>query len=273
MRKLEGKVVYITGAARGQGRSHAQLLASEGAAIIGIDICRQIDTVHYSMSSSEDLDMTVDLVRRAGGQMIGVQADVRDEASLSESLKAGVEEFGRLDVVLANAGIMAHELPPYPQSRRAWQDSLDVMLTGVWNTIQATVPILRDQGDGGSIIITSSSAGIRPAGTDMTGGHDGYIAAKFGIVGLMQTYAIELAQYAIRVNTIHPTGVATPMVINDFFPKYMEAHPSIAAASQNKLPIPVVDPIDISHMVLFLASDDSRYVTGSQYRVDAGYCV
>jgi SDR family mycofactocin-dependent oxidoreductase len=271
--KLDGKVVFITGAARGQGRSHAQLLASEGASIIGVDVCKQLDTVSYKMSSAEDLDETVEIVRSSGGKMLGLQADVRDEDSLTAALNTGLEEFGRLDVVLANAGIMAHELPPYPRSRQAWRDSLDVMLTGVWNTIITTVPVLRNQAEGGSIVITSSTAGIRPAGTDMAGGHDGYIAAKFGVVGLMQTYAIELAKYRIRVNTVHPTGVATPMIQNDFFPKYMEAHPTIALASQNKLPVPVVEPIDISRIVLFLASDDSRYVTGSQYRVDAGYCV
>jgi NAD(P)-dependent dehydrogenase (short-subunit alcohol dehydrogenase family) len=146
--KLDGKVAFITGAARGQGRSHAQLLAAEGAAIIGVDICRQLDSVHYPMSTPEDLAETMRLVTEAGGRMTGVQADVRDPDSLDAALSAGLDQFGRLDIVLANAGIMAHELPPYEGSRAAWSDSIDVMLTGVWNTLQATVPVLRRRGSG-----------------------------------------------------------------------------------------------------------------------------
>jgi SDR family mycofactocin-dependent oxidoreductase len=271
--KLDGKVAFITGAARGQGRSHAQILAAEGAAIIGVDLCRQLDSVSYKMSGPEDLAQTVEFVTESGGRMVGLEADVRDPDSLSAALTAGLERFGRLDIVLANAGIMAHELPPYSGSRQAWLDSIDVMLTGVWNTLQVTVPVLRRQGGGGAIVITSSSAGTRPSATDFAGGHDGYVAAKFGVVGLMRTYAIALAEEGIRVNTVHPTGVRTPMVMNDFFAAYMEAHPKIAAMSQNRLPVQVLEPDDVSRAILFLVSDDGRYVTGSEYRVDAGVCV
>jgi SDR family mycofactocin-dependent oxidoreductase len=270
--KLDGKVAFITGAARGQGRSHAQMLAAEGAAIIGVDVCRQLDSVHYKMSGPEDLAHTVDLVTEAGGRMIGVEADVRDPDSLSVALITGLQRFSRLDIVLANAGIMAHELPPCSASRQAWTDSIDVMLTGVWNTLQVTVPVLRSQGEGGAIVITSSSAGTRPPATDFAGGHDGYVAAKFGVVGLMRTYANALGEERIRVNTVHPTGVRTPMVMNDFFAAYMEAHPKIAAQSQNRLPVQVLEPEDVSRAVLFLVSDDGRYITGTEYRIDAGLC-
>jgi SDR family mycofactocin-dependent oxidoreductase len=268
--KLEGKVAFVTGAARGQGRSHSLLMASEGAAIIGIDLCRQVATVSYPMATPADLAETVGLVTRNGGRMVGLAADVRDQDSLQAALSKGLGEFGRLDIVVANAGIMAHELPPYSHSRQAWSDSLDVMLTGVWNTFQVTVPVLRGQGEGGAIVITSSSVGTRPTATDFAGGHDGYVAAKAGVVGLMRTYAIALAGEGIRVNTIHPTGVATPMVMNDFFPEYMKAHPVIAGQSQNRLPVTVLEPADVSRAVLFLVSDDGRYVTGSEYRIDAG---
>lgn len=271
--KLDGKVAFVTGAARGQGRSHSLLMAREGAAVIGIDLCEQIASVSYKMSTSADLAETVDLVTQNGGRMLGLAADVRDEESLFAALTKGLSEFGRLDIVLANAGIMAHELPPYSHSKQAWSDSLDVMLTGVWNTLQVTVPVLRKQGEGGAIVITSSSAGARPTGTDFAGGHDGYVAAKFGVIGLMRTYAIALGREGIRVNTVHPTGVDTPMVMNDFFPKYMKAHPLIAEQSQNRLPVAVLQPADVSRAILFLVSDDGRYVTGSEYRVDAGVCL
>ncbi|HEY3716452.1 MAG TPA: mycofactocin-coupled SDR family oxidoreductase [Jatrophihabitantaceae bacterium] len=273
MGKLDGKVVFITGAARGQGRSHAQILAVEGAAIVGVDICRQLDSVSYKMPGPEELAETVDLVRESGGRMIGLEVDVRDADGLASAVDKGVEEFGRLDIVLANAGIMAHELPPYAGTRQSWTDSIDVMLTGVWNTLQATIPVLRRQGEGGAVVITSSSAGTRPGATDFDGGHDGYVAAKFGVVGLMRTYAVALGDEGIRVNTVHPTGVRTPMVMNDFFGEYMRAHPKIAASSQNRLPVQVVEPSDISRAILFLVSDDGRYVTGSEYRVDAGVCI
>lgn len=174
--------------------------------------------------------------------------------------------------MVANAGVMTHAVTPSQNSARAWSDSLAVMLTGVWNTLQVCVPVLRDQGRGGSIVITSSSAGLRPTPSDLSGGRDGYVAAKFGVIGLMKTYALALAAESIRVNTVHPTGVDTPMVVNDFFRKYMEVNPDVAAASQNPLPVALLAPDDVSNVVLFLLSDDSRWVTGSEYRVDAGLC-
>jgi SDR family mycofactocin-dependent oxidoreductase len=272
MGRLDGKVVFITGVARGQGRSHALVAAKEGAAIIGVDICAQMESVNYPMATVADLDETARLVADLGGRMVARVADVRDRDGLAAALAQGIAEFGHLDSVVANAGVMTHAVPASLNPVRAWDDSLAVMLTGVWNTLQVSVPLLRERGIGGSIVITSSSAGIRPTPSDMSGGHDGYVAAKFGVVGLMRTCALALAGERIRVNTVHPTGVATPMVVNDFFRTYMEANPDVAAASQNRLPVTMLEPRDVSNAVVFLLSDEARWVTGSEYRVDAGLC-
>ncbi|MDG4668087.1 mycofactocin-coupled SDR family oxidoreductase [Mycobacterium sp. 236(2023)] len=270
MGQLDGMVAFITGAARGQGRSHAEALAAEGADIVGIDICEQIDTVSYPMATSEDLEETVALVEKHGRRMIAHRGDVRDLAAMRRVVDEAVGELGRLDIVAANAGIMAHSLPPYANSEQAWKDSIDTMLTGVWNTLQATVPHLIAGGRGGSIAITSSAAGLRARTTERSGGADGYFAAKFGVVGLMKAYAGALAEYQIRVNSLHPTGVDTPMVVNDFFPTWIKAHPVTAASSVNALPVPMVDPSDVSNALLYLVGDSGRYVTGTTMTVDAG---
>ncbi|MCM3921799.1 mycofactocin-coupled SDR family oxidoreductase [Frankia sp. AiPs1] len=270
MGKLDGKVAFITGVARGQGRSHALALAEEGADIIGVDICAQVDTVNYPMSTPDDLAETVKLVEDRGRRIIARLGDVRDLVLLRDVVAEGVADLGRLDIVLANAGIMTHGLDPADRSVQAWDDGIGVILTGTWNTLQATVPALVEGGRGGSIVITSSSAGIKAGWTDTHGGFDSYIAAKFAVVGLMRAYAGRLAEHSIRVNTVHPTGVATPMVVNEFFSAYMQRYPHIAGRSQNALPVPVIEPIDISRAVLYLVSDDGRYVTGTTHVVDAG---
>jgi SDR family mycofactocin-dependent oxidoreductase len=270
MGQLDGKVAFITGAARGQGRSHAEALAAEGADIVGIDICAQLETVAYPMATPEDLDETVALVEKHGRRMLARRADVRDLSAVRSAVEEGVAEFGRLDIVVANAGIMAHSLPPYPNSERAWKDSIDTMLTGVWNTLQATVPHLIGGGRGGSIVITSSSAGLRAQTTERSGGADGYFAAKFGVIGLVKAYAGALAEHNIRVNSLHTTGVNTPMVVNDFFPAWIEAHPKTAANVVNALPVQLVEVSDVSNALLFLVCDTGRYVTGLEMTVDAG---
>ena len=272
MDKLKGRVALVTGAARGQGRSHAVRLAEEGADVIGIDICRQLDTVNYPMATPEDLDETARLVEKEGRRMVTFICDVSDFAALRAAVTDGVAQLGRLDIVLANAGIMAHSAPPIDpeRSHQAWLDSINVMLSGVWYTLQTTVPILIEQGEGGSIVITSSAAGLRTPPTDMAGGTDGYYAAKFGVVGLMKTYANALGVHNIRVNTVHPTGVATPMIMNEFFPGFMEANPRIAQSMINSLPVQVVEPADVSEAILYLVTDSGRYVTGSTLTVDAG---
>ena len=270
MGQLDGKVAFITGAARGQGRSHAQALAAEGADIVGVDICAQLDTVSYPMATREDLDETVGLVEKHGRRMLARQADVRNLAAVRSAAEAALAEFGRLDIVVANAGILAHSLPPYANSEQAWRDSIDTMLTGVWNTLQATVPHLIDGGRGGSVVITSSAAGLRAQTTERSGGADGYFAAKFGVIGLMKAYAGALAEHNIRVNSLHPTGVNTPMVVNDFFRAWIQAHPKVAANVVNALPVQMIEASDVSNAVLFLVCDTGRYVTGLEMTVDAG---
>lgn len=270
MGQLDGKVAFITGAARGQGRSHAVLLAEEGADIIGLDICEQVDTVVSPMATQEDLDETVALVEKTGRRMIGVKGDVRSRADIQRALDLGLAEFGRLDIVLANAGIFAVGLKPFVNSEQAWQDSIDVMLTGTWNTLQLTAPILMEQGGGGSIVITSSTVGIKWITTNFDGGFDGYNAAKFAQVGMMTGYAGRLASHNIRVNTVHPTGVATPMVVNDHFQQWAQENPTFMVAFANALPVESIEPIDMSRLILFLVSDTGQYVTGQTVVIDAG---
>jgi SDR family mycofactocin-dependent oxidoreductase len=265
--KLDGKVAFITGAARGQGRSHAVRLAQEGADVIAVDLCAQIDTVAYPMATPEDLEQTVKEVEALDRRIVAVQADVRDLAAMEQVVADGVAQLGRLDIVLANAGIapMGAEEDP----ARAWQDVIDVNLTGVWNTIRAAAPVMVEQGDGGSIVITSSTAGLKGIGGD-SGGGQGYTAAKHGVVGLMRTFANTLAQHRIRVNTVHPTGVNTPMVVNEVMQRWLAEDPTIAGAMSNLLPVEMIESVDISNAILFLVSDDGRYVTGVTLPVDAG---
>ncbi len=268
--RVAGKIAFITGAARGQGRSHAVALADEGADIIGLDICAQIDTVGYPMATPDDLEETVRLVEKTGRSMLGVRADVRDPNAVAGAWRAGIDRFGHVDIVIANAGVMTHTLPPHTQSRQAFRDAVDVMLVGVWNTLQATVPTLIAQGTGGAIVITSSAAGLWAPSTDMAGGYDGYVSSKFAVVGLMKSYAGALAKHSIRVNSVHPTGVATPMVMNDYFPQYVAANPDMVSKLANPMPVEVIDASDVSRAVLYLVSDDGRYVTGVTLPVDAG---
>ncbi|MBW8486348.1 mycofactocin-coupled SDR family oxidoreductase [Actinomadura parmotrematis] len=271
--RVEGKVAFITGAARGQGRSHAVRLAQEGADIIAVDICEQLDSVPIPMSTPEDLDETVRLVQKTGRRIIAKQADVRDFAQLKAVADEGVREFGRLDIVLANAGLAADGDPVETLDETLWRDSIDVNLTGVWLTAKATVPHVIAGGRGGSIVLTSSVGGLK-AHPNIAN----YVAAKHGVVGLMRSMAVELAQHRIRVNSVHPTQVATPMFMNDLtyrmFRPDLEnpTEEDVAPISQmmNALPVPWVEAEDVTNAVLFLVSDDSRYITGVPLPVDAG---
>jgi (+)-trans-carveol dehydrogenase len=270
--RVEGKVAFITGAARGQGRSHAIRLAQEGADIIAVDICRQIDTVPYPMATPDDLAATVKEVEALDRRIVARQADVRDYGALKSALDDGVAQLGRLDIVSANAGIFsmgtAADLP-----EQAWQDMIDVNLTGVWHAAKAAIPHLIAGGRGGSIILTSSAAGLE--GMENIG-H--YVAAKHGVVGLMRTLTLELAPHSIRVNSVHPTTVNTDMIQNDTTYRMFRPdldHPGRqdaeeAFASINALPVPWVEPVDISNAILFLASDEARYITGVTLPIDAG---
>lgn len=271
--ELAGKVAFITGAARGQGRSHALRLAEAGAAIVAVDICAQIDSVPYPMGTTTDLDRTVELVQSRGGSILGFVADVRDSASLAAAVERTVAEFGGLDIVVANAGTVNGIAPMWELSEEQFLDQLDVNLTGVWRTIKACVPTLLEQGRGGSIILISSISGLV---AELNVGH--YSASKHGVNGLMRTLAGELAPHSIRVNSVNPTNVNTLMIDNDAYNTLFSGgkegatqEDSIPALREmNAMPIPFVEPIDISNAVHYLASDAARYVTGTAMVVDAG---
>jgi len=272
---LDGKVAFISGGARGQGRSHAVRMAEEGADVIVFDICEQMPTVPYPMATADDLAETVELVEKLDRRIVARKADVRDQAAVQAALDEGVVELGRVDIVVANAGIAPLPIGQ-PDSRQAWHDAIDVMLTGVFCTCEAAIPRLVEQRQGGSIIITSSTAGLKGLSKDLESKSDGflgYTAAKHGVVGLMRAYANALAPYEIRCNTVHPTGVDTPMVNNDVFMAWVMEHPSMAEAMQNALPVPMVEPEDISNAMIFLASDAGRYITGVTLPVDAGFTI
>lgn len=270
--RVEGKVALITGAARGQGRSHAIRFAEEGADIIGIDLCEQIESVPYPMAKPEDLEETVKEVQARGRNMIAAHADVRNFDELNAAVEAGLNEFGRLDFVSANAGIFS-AAPSHELTEQAWQDMIGTQLTGAWHACKAAIPALKAGGRGGAIVITSSAAGLK--GNPNT---SHYVAAKHAVVGLMRSLALELAPDFIRVNTIHPTTVATDMILNDAMYKLFRPdlqNPVLedtleAFIGSNALPIRWVEPIDISNALLFLCSDEARYITGVTLPVDAG---
>ena len=271
MGRLDGKVAFITGAARGQGRSHAIRMAQEGADIIAIDLAAQIGTVPYAMARPADLDETVRQVEALDRRIVASIADVRDYDAVKSSLDAGVAQLGHLDIVSANAGIESFA-PAEQLTDEQFTDMLQVNLMGVWHAAKAAVPHLRAAG-GGSMIFTSSFAGLAPLANNAH-----YTAAKHGVVGLMRVMATELAPDNIRVNTVNPTMVNTDMVQNEFTHKLFRPdreNPTMeefaeAAATINLLPIPWVEPIDISNAVLWLASDEARYVTGITLPIDAG---
>jgi (+)-trans-carveol dehydrogenase len=269
MGRVEGKVAVITGAARGQGRSHAVRLAEEGADVIAIDVCGQIDTVSYPMATADDLARTVKEVEALGRRIVAAQADVRDDDALAAAIGDGVAQLGRLDIVAANAGVSCYASVQELTSQM-WRDVIDVNLTGVWHTCKAALPHLRD---GGSIVITSSLAGLKGLANIAH-----YDAAKHGLVGLMRSLAVELAPRMIRVNSVHPTTVNTDMINNqptyELFAPDLEDPTLDQVADRfqtlNLLPVPWVEARDVSNAVLFLASDEARYITGVTLPVDAG---
>jgi (+)-trans-carveol dehydrogenase len=272
MGRVQGKVALVTGAGRGQGRSHAVRLAEEGADIIAVDICADVEGIRYSMATPEDLAQTAKLVEDCDRRVVTAVADVRDYGRLKAAVDQGVATLGRLDIVAANAGVTSY-YPSWKLPEEGWDAVVDTNLKGVWHTCKAAIPHLIDGGRGGAIIITSSTAGLRGIANLAH-----YSAAKTGLVGLMRTMAGELAPHNIRVNTVHPTAVDTDMVHNKatydlFIPEPADRNrDGVAGPMQalNMLPIPWVDPRDISNAVLFLASDEGRYITGARLPVDAG---
>ncbi|UBV14441.1 MULTISPECIES: mycofactocin-coupled SDR family oxidoreductase [Mycolicibacterium] len=272
MGNLDGKVAFITGVARGQGRSHAVTLAKQGAAIIGVDICADIASNPYPMASRDELDETVALVEAAGGKMLGSVADVRDFHAVKSALDAGVEQFGRLDIVLANAGVAptAFREVSIEEDLQMWSDAVGVNLVGSFHTAKAAIPHLIAGGRGGSIVFTSSTAGLRGFG-GMQGGGLGYAASKHGIVGLMRTLSNALAPHSIRVNTVHPTAVNTMMAVNPAMTAFLENYPDGGPHLQNPMPVSLLEPEDISATISYLVSDAAKYVTGVTLPVDAGF--
>lgn len=272
MGALEGKVAFITGAARGQGRSHAVRLAEEGADIIAVDICEQIGGVTIPMAVAEDLEETARLVEKTGRRVVSRHADVRDPESLVAAVNAGVSELGRLDIALANAGVWSIQ-PDEPGDlaarREIWNANIDVNLTGVWNTIEAAAPRIKEGGRGGSIVITSSSSAIKTIANN-TVAMAAYTAAKVGVLGLMRVVASDLAEDWIRVNAVLPGAIDTPMSNNAVTEVYYEKYAEFLSKIGNALPIRRMDASEISNAILFLVSDAGRYVTGVSLPVEAG---
>jgi (+)-trans-carveol dehydrogenase len=274
--RVEGKVAFITGAARGQGRAHAVRLAAEGADIIAVDICKQIETVQIPLSTPEDLAETADLVKAHDRRIYTAEVDVRDFEALKAAVDAGVEQMGRLDIIVANAGIGNGGATLDKTSEPDWTDMIDVNLGGVWKTVKAGVPHILAGGRGGSIILTSSVGGLKAYPHT---GH--YVAAKHGVVGLMRTFAVELGAQNVRVNSVHPTNVNTPLFMNEgtmklFRPDLENPGPDdmkVVGQLMHTLPIGWVEPEDIANAVLFLASDEARYITGVTLPIDGGSCL
>jgi SDR family mycofactocin-dependent oxidoreductase len=270
--QFDGKVVFITGAARGQGRSHAVRFAEEGADVIGVDLCDQLDSVAYPMPTREDLDETVNLVEKTGRRIVAEQGDVRDFERLKDVVAKGVAEFGRVDFVLANAGIF----PAAGQQRfdmSTFIDAIDVNLKGVYFSIEAALPAMLDHGEGGAIVITSSAAGFKSVSTTfdtISHGAAGYTAAKHGVIGVMRHYATSLAEKNIRVNSVHPGGVATPMIINEAMGLLVGDQPEFGEAQQPKLSMPPMDPAEVTDAIVYFCGHSGRHITGVALPLDGG---
>jgi SDR family mycofactocin-dependent oxidoreductase len=273
--RLDGKVALITGAARGQGRSHAVRLAQDGADVIAVDICRQIDSVAYPLATPADLARTVSEVEALGRRIVAAEADVRDAAALRAAVANGVARLGSVDIVVANAGIgmMSEEA----SEEQAFRDQVEVNLFGAWNTVQAAAPVMIEQGRGGAIVLTGSTLGLVGRGGNGRGGSDGYCASKHAIVGLGRTWAHWLAPHDIRVNSVHPAGANTPMVINEAVARLFASAPAASAPAAsgadvgNLLDVQLIEAVDVSNAIAWLVSDEARYVTAVALPVDAGY--
>ena len=266
MGKLEGQVAFITGAARGQGRAHAIRLAQEGADIVGIDICQQMKSVGYEMSTHEDLDETVRHVKDLGRRIVTVEADVRDAEGLQQAFDDGVAELGPVTIVVANAGIGPGG---FATPDEQWDEVVDVNLKGVWNTGRVAIPSMIEHDRGGSIVLTSSTGGLIGSPSNVPG-MLGYTAAKHGVIGLMRSWANYLAPHNIRVNSVAPTTVRTPMANDGDVSLIIQHVPELANSLTNALPVEAVDAMDVANAVAWLASDEARYVTGTVLPVDAG---
>jgi SDR family mycofactocin-dependent oxidoreductase len=275
MGRVEGKIALVTGAARGQGRNHALRLAEQGADVIALDMCENIASVPYSLSTEDDLLETAEGVEKRGQRVVSAKVDTRDLGGLTEAVAKGVSDLGGLDIVSIGAGICSYG-SIFDLTADQWKDVIEVNLTGSFNTAKATIPHIIEHGRGGSVIFTASTCGL---GVVPNISH--YNASKFGLVGLAKSLAVELGEHRVRVNALCPTNVATPMFQNDgtwklFFPDVehptqadAEA-PGSAARQMHAIPIAWIEPDDVTNALLYLASDDGRYVTGTAMVVDAG---
>lgn len=273
MGNLDGKVAFITGAARGQGRSHAVALAENGADIVIVDIDHDIESVFYPLATADDLEETVRLVEKTGQRVLARTVDVRDSSALDATVAEAIATLGHIDIVSANAGIATTMMKTWEMSERDWQDVIDVNLTGVWRTIKAVAPPMITADRGGSIVLTSSLAGLKGYSNIA-----GYVAAKHGVNGLMRTLANELGPYNIRVNTVCPGLIHTDMMMNQ--PTYNIFRPEIenptkedateVFRSMQVLPTDWLEPQDVSEVIVWLASDAARFITGTAIPVDAG---
>ena len=263
--RVEGKRVLITGAARGMGRSHAVRLAEEGADLILVDICEPLPAVEYSLATREELAETARLVEAQGRRAVTHVVDVRDEDALKAAVDDGVAKLGGLEASVANAGVLTGGTWDTTTAQQ-WRTVVDVNLIGAWNTCRAAIPHLVDRG--GSLINISSAAGIK--GSPL---HTPYTASKHGVVGMSKALANELAAMNIRVNTVHPTGVPTGMQPATLHTLLHEQRADLGPIFQNALPVVMAEAIDISNAVLFLVSDEARYVTGLEFKVDAGVTI
>ena len=273
MKRFEGKVVFITGVARGQGREHAVRFAAEGASIIGIDICSDLPSVWYPLATEADLAETTRRIEEVGGASVLKVADVRDRRAMREVVKEGVERFRRLDVICANAGTYSPS-PTEWMSDDAWDETIDINLSGVFRTVRAGLKPMMERGEGGSIVITSSTAGLKGFY-----GSPSYCAAKHGVVGFMKSLALEMAPHQIRVNCVHPTSVDTPMIRNAIFQTLVAPEKGQDATwedaedflrPQQPMGIATIAPRDISNAIMWLSSDEARYITGVSLAVDGG---
>ena len=266
MGKLDGQVAFITGAARGQGRAHAVRLAEDGADIIAVDICQQLGSVVYPMSTVEDLDETVRQVKDLGRRVVAYEADVRDADALQHAFDDGAAQLGPVTIVVANAGIGPGGVASPEQQ---WDEVIDVNLKGVWNTGRVAIPSMIENDRGGSIVLTSSTGGLIGSPSNVAG-MLGYTAAKHGVIGLMRSWANYLAPHNIRVNSVAPTTVRTPMANNGDLSMITKYAPELANALTNAMPVEAVEAVDVANAVAWLASDEARYVTGTVLPVDAG---
>ena len=261
--RFQGKVAFITGGARGQGRAEALRLAAEGADIIALDLCEDLPTTTYAGSTPEDLAETARLVEKLDRRIVTVKADIRDFDTMKTALEAGVAELGRLDVVIANAG-MTSGARTWEIDSEHWRTTIDINLTGAFHTAKAAIPIMLEQATGGSITFTSSVAGL--VGLPLLAD---YVSAKHGVTGLAKTLANELAQYRIRVNSVHPFGVATGLQMTEIS-TLLQEYPSYGLLYMGSLPEPISQADDIAAAVAWIASDEARHVTGIQLPVDLG---